>query len=243
MKFKRIAVILIGHFRTFPYLNNHYHKFFHSMAEKVDYFVITWDRVDFYSAKRVKWTPNYFGSWLKKLIVLSDSDVDINPLDRTLKLAYLAKLGTAEKIKVEKEEGFTYDYVIETRPDLYFSSKWDFNYSDLTDNQIIMQGGMIFNTGDITETNQPRKWNTDLDDISTFSSGDWYWRMNSITYDNFSNRYDFLNSINRDITTDFHMQLAPYFVNHPQFKIQIAGDWNDFWPCWPADLIKNIPEL
>ena len=211
------------------------------MSDKVDYFLITWNRIDFYSNKRINHPQVYFGAWLKKLIVLSDSDVDINPLDKTLKLAYLAKLGTTEKIKVEKEEGFVYDYVIETRPDLYFNSKWDFKYSELTDNQIIMQGGKLFNTGIITETNQPRKWDSEIDSIDEFSSGDWYWRMNSITYDNFSNRYDFLKSIDRNITINFHKQLAPYFANHPQFKIQLDGDWDNFWPCWPADKIINIP--
>ena len=213
------------------------------MAEKVDYFVITWDRFDYNSSEPNKWVPIYFGSLLKKLVLLSDSDVDINPFDRVLKLTYLAKLGAIEKSKVEKDEGFNYDYVIETRPDLYFNCPWDLKFYNLIDNQIIMHGGKTFNTGVVTETNQPRKWNAELDSITDFYSGDWYFRMNSVTYDYFSNRYDFLKSINRDITEDFHKQLAPYFANHPQFKLQMYKDWNTFWPCWPNDRIKEIPEL
>ena len=185
----------------------------------------------------------YLCSNLKKLTILSESNLDIDPVDRVLKLSYLAKLGAIEKSKVEKDEGFLYDYVVEVRSDLYFSSPWNLKFHNLKDNQIIIHGGKLFNTGDITESNHPRKWNSELDSVKEFSSGDWYFRMNSITYDKFSNRYDFLKSIDRDITEDFHVQLGPYFLNHSEFNLQIYTDWNDFWPCWPAHCINDIPKL
>lgn len=238
MKFKRIAVVLIGYLRTFPFLNKHYHAYFHSMADQVDYILITWNRPNINSDGIIDYgVSTYFKNNLKKLVILDPDNYNFNSEDRTLKLCFLAKKGAEEKTLIEKNENFTYDYVIETRPDLYFTHRTDLNFDQLIDNQIIALGGAKFDNGS-------RKWDSESDNIDDFSLGDWYFRMNSKTYDLFSNRYEFYKNNNIDTTVDFHKELKYFFNATKILKIHPGEDWKEFLAigCLP-DRLRSIPKL
>jgi hypothetical protein len=120
---KRLAVILVGEYRTWAIAHRYLFKFFDSRAQQVDYFFVTWN----------------VSSQTGELIPVTDTDITtafavhnknlvdykiLEPIGKHRSTfynqAYLSKVGNLLKRKSEHTGDFVYDQVVETRPDCYF---------------------------------------------------------------------------------------------------------------------------
>lgn len=122
----RLAVILIGQFRTWPICASYLQNFFVSKAKQVDYFFVTWNKTSTY----------HNGLWSAAEITVTQADVlhqfkttnvvckilpEIPERNTYYKMAYLAKEANKLKLQKEQEEKFIYSSVVETRPDLFLA--------------------------------------------------------------------------------------------------------------------------
>lgn len=231
-KFNRIAVIFVGHLRTFvTCLPNNMH-FFNKMSKTVDYYLITWDQSDYTSSDyqrdnllditKVKQNFDieiYFGSLLKGVKVIDSSIVNFDMknqknrgLSKLINLTYLSKLGNEMKQTYEKTNNFVYDQVIETRPDIvhYPDEQKEFPFFFKCDNNDLITDLSIWNV-------MPS---------SKFLIGNWYWRMNSETHNKFSQMHDFLITKTDSDLEDyeaFHSSLNEYFIENT-YNIQKGLD-------------------
>lgn len=232
----RLAVILIGQYRTWPICSKYLLNFFEDKAEQIDYFFVTWNK-----------TSTYFnGQWSESTVDVTDNDItrffgngqkltykilpDIQNIHTYYRMAYLS--GEANKLKkdAESSDNFIYDQVVETRPDMYLRSypkgglecKWsscqDFEYN----------GGEITNIG-----------HRDL------FMPDCYLRTNSLTHDIVSQRINELNIelsfqrkiINKDYRNDHHAMLAKFLLDHKIQRIQSR------YPDFEFDTVIRNPKL
>ena len=123
----KLAVILIGQYRTFAVTNKYLFEFFADKADRVDYYFVTWPT-----------TGGHNTRYFEKLTQITDSDItkfftahrlvdyrivsDIPKKHTYYRMAYLSQIGQQLKCKTETEFNFVYDQVVETRPDVYIRS-------------------------------------------------------------------------------------------------------------------------
>lgn len=112
----KIAVILRGHKRTWEHTKTHLLSFFDFYAFTVDYYVILWDSP---SINRESIVIDFDGKNLKHLII------EPIPQDRSVYNPWLGPCYLTGKISKfvmaqELAQGFRYDCVIDTRPDVCF---------------------------------------------------------------------------------------------------------------------------
>ncbi len=110
--FNRIAVVLRGHLRTWPYNKNIVKKFYSSISHEVDYYVMLWD---YEQTRNYDVTQDFQASELVKhqLVPIPDNPDDPGGLYNGWRgPAHLASLALPE-ITSRK-----YDMVFETRPDV-----------------------------------------------------------------------------------------------------------------------------
>lgn len=260
-KYNRIAVVLVGHYRTIKQCLPHQIWFFNQMATTVDYYFVTWETNDYIHSEIIKnklssltrydtdIRLNIFGSLLKGHRFVEEltfpnfrfTQNDNYGLWKVLRLTYLAKIAQQLKKEYEIKNNFVYDQVIETRPDLFFRPKDDGDRYRLVDcgNNMILT--------DDTQVNNLIPWDALTDQVGVFQNGNWYWRMNSNTYDSFSDRHDFFRNFLTQYPTDnaiketfkkFHTCMASYFLNRPQFKF-VKG--HDFVEAKPVQSLNDIP--
>lgn len=260
-KYNRIAVVLVGHYRTIKQCLPYQIRFFNQMATVVDYYFVTWETNDYAESDiiRNKSTPltrydldiklNIFGSLLKghrfveelmfpNFRFMPDNNYG---LWKVLRLTYLAKIAQQLKKEYETKNNFIYDQVIETRPDLFFHPRDDYDRHHLID----CGDNMILT--DSTRADESMPWDALMDQVGEFHNGNWYWRMNSRTYDSFSDRYDFFRNFLTQYPADdaiketfkaFHSCMASYFLTRPQFKF-VKG--KDFLDTKPVQLASDLP--
>lgn len=168
----RLAVILVGEFRTWPTASKYLFNFFSKRAHQVDYFFVTWN----------------VSSQTGELILVTDTDVTgpfdiynqtliahkiLEPIGRHsttfYNQAWLSKIGNILKRQHELKNNIIYDQVVETRPDCYYRTTdipWvickDYEYEGAC----------------------PKTWKSGLLGIS-----DVYFRTTSSTHDLISDRY------------------------------------------------------
>ncbi len=134
----RLAVILVGEFRTWKTASKYLFDFFDRRAHQVDYFFVTWN-VTTQTAEMIPVTDadvlEPFNRYNKNLV---DYQI-LEPIGKHKTTYYnqswLAKFGNILKRRNELKNNFIYDQVVETRPDCYFRSsdkEWiickDFEY-------------------------------------------------------------------------------------------------------------------
>lgn len=262
-KYNRIAVVFVGHYRTLKLCMPHYTWFFNQMAKTVDYYFVTWEMNDYAESDIIKnnlmplthyetdLRLNIFGSLLKGHRFVKDlqfPNFNFKPYDnnyglwKILRLTYLAKIAQQLKKDYEAEHNFVYDQVIETRPDLYFESKTGddrYRLTDCQDNCILTDCSTVCQT--------ENHWDPTVHTIEQFHSGNWYWRMNSDTYDGYSNRYDFFANLLTNYPTEqshkktfesFHTCMALYFLANRQFKF---ANGFDFLKSIPVQSLADLP--
>jgi hypothetical protein len=111
---KNIAVILRGHYRTWDYNHKAVFDFYDSIAENVEYYVVTWQLEDMSSKK----FTDPFNDYNKKLIKFL-------PMIR-MPLYYTSWHGPSWlnhsiiPYKKQREHEITYDAVFDTRPDIIY---------------------------------------------------------------------------------------------------------------------------
>ena len=126
----KLAVILIGQFRTFKITNKYLCEFFANKAECVDYYFVTWPTSGGHNTR-------YF----ENVVDVVDSDItdcfqgqrlidyrivpDIAKKHTYYRMAYLSKIAQQLKKTKELADNFVYDQVVETRPDVYLRSAGD----------------------------------------------------------------------------------------------------------------------
>lgn len=198
-KFKRIAVILAGEFRTWPRAAEYLFKLFEDRAEQVDYYFVTWN-VCTQTGVAKPITDHDVLAPFQKHNVKPYKYLVIDPIGKQRTTfwnhAWLVKVGNILKRRTEQEEDFVYDQVIETRPDIYLkrnpTSRWvpckDFEYEG---GRPIM-GDSNYDSGFLTMP-------------------DHYFRTNSYTNDIVSNRYSFKKS-KEHYTVTWHVGWQ--FYNH-----------------------------
>jgi hypothetical protein len=175
-KINRMAVLLVGELRTWPIAHRYLFNLFADKAQQVDYYFVTWN------------TSTETG----QEVIVTDADVvspfnDYNQNLVSYKIiepigkqrttfwnqSWLAKVGNILKRQHEQEQGFVYDQVVETRPDIYLrrntqNRPWepckDFDY----------EAGMLTNN-----------------DNGFLCIDDWYFRTNSFTNDLLASRYSY----------------------------------------------------
>lgn len=227
----RLAVIIVGEFRTWKIASKYLFNFFSLRAHQVDYFFVTWNVT----------------SQTGQLLTVTDSDVItpfakhnqkcvnhfiIDPIGRHgttfYNQAWLSKLANILKRQHELDNNFVYDQVIETRPDCYFRStdkEWtickDFEYEGAC----------------------PKTWESGLLGVT-----DVYFRTSSFTNDLLSDRYRLSRSQSYyDLMSAKHWE----FTNHHWVMAEVlfkrimnpishndTGDFNFFCcirPNFPTD--------
>lgn len=189
-KLNKIAVVLIGDWRTGSIVSKYTKEFFSKLSQKVDYYIVSYDNIDEQTIKN-----SYPDANIK---LINTTGIDSVYFSR----AYLSKLGLeliadrhdpnhrkVNYINLTKIQLF-YEQVIETRPDLYLKSKINelipFCYHDEfvgAGFQNIMEDNTVenINSKTLNKNNLPR----------TLIIGDSYFRMHIIGYCKYATRIDF----------------------------------------------------
>ena len=207
----RLAVILIGQYRTWPICSKYLLNFFEDKAKQVDYFFVTWDKTpdlnDITAKSTVNVTNKDITDFIQNQKITYKILADIPNIHTFYRMAYLSRAANELKKEVEHQNNFVYDQVVETRPDIYLRSypkgglecKWpscqDFEYS----------GGEITNIG-----------HRDL------FMPDCYLRTNSFTHDILSqriNEFDVSQSFqkhifDKDYRNGHHAMLAKFLLDN-----------------------------
>jgi len=209
------------------------------MAETVDYYFYTWNENGYYPHMVMpRDIEIYFGNRLKKYQIVDTSEVLSK--NKICRLSYLAKKAQSAKKQVEEDEGFVYDYVIETRPDLYLGHHHPdhIEYATLKPDEILIDGAL---TASDFAIQQWTKWSP-KDGIDMFRMGHWYVRMTSDTYDRFSDRFDFFND--RPVPSmNFHRIMGFYFIENTQFKLSNSVDPCICWPVVVSMQLDKLPDF
>lgn len=168
----RLAVILVGEYRTWKQASRYLFRFFRQQAKQVDYFFVTWN-VTTQTGEMIPVTDEDVISPFVKFQENLVSHSILEPIGRHRTTFYnqswLAKVGNTLKREHELANHFVYDQVVETRPDCYFrpnKEPWvpckDFEY----------------------EGSVPERW-----DSGFLGIGDVYFRTTSFTNDIIADRY------------------------------------------------------
>lgn len=128
----RLAVVLVGEFRTWKIASKYLFQFFEERANQVDYFFVTWN-VSSQTGKLIGVTDN---DVVEPFVKFKQNLIEhkiLEPIGRHnstfYNQAWLSKIGNLLKRKYEAKNNFFYDQVVETRPDVYFrrhDSLWTF---------------------------------------------------------------------------------------------------------------------
>lgn len=247
VKMNRIAAVLIGYSRLLGSfrsgcgvtLHQHFHRYFSTFAENVDYYVLSWIPVDFGSKQTV--VPLFQNLWPNTLFykLYDDQNLNFNTHHKTLKLTYLAKMASEEIRKVESRGRFVYDSVIETRLDNYMKHHNFRNVASLKENEIVAHAGHM-------GAKAPgRKWDSKIHSIDDFEMPGWYFRMDSPTYHNLSDRFAFFidnyaQLFPEEHSNNIHKDMAYYFKENPQYTIANHDDFIAFCVCVTLD---SMPPL
>ncbi len=190
----RLAVILVGEFRTWPIASKYLFNFFEKRANQVDYFFVTWNVT----------------SQTGELISVTDSDIlepfntygqnlvsykILEPIGRHsttfYNQAWLSKIANILKRQNEIKNNIVYDQVVETRPDCYYRSS-DTPWYNCKEYEY--------------EGACPKTWASGLLGIS-----DVYFRTTSATHDLISDRYNIRrSSTHTKLINETHWE----FTNH-----------------------------
>ena len=246
-KFDRIAVLLVGHYRTFTICQPYMINFFNLIADTVDYYFVSWSQSDYQTSpivqsgldtiKNLRYNEDinlYFGNLLKgvKLVDVNDSPYYSQTslplgLYRVINLTYLSAIAQKLKKDYEEKNNFVYDQVIETRPDLLLMRTGS-SLHKCYNNEVIMSRDIV---------------------NPTFHSGNWYWRSTSATNDLLANRHGFFESIiknldyqNRQDYDSFHSVLQSYFLKN-QFDLVSAGDGDMTAILSAADIFDKLNKI
>ena len=244
-KFDRIAVLLVGHYRTFPICQPYMINFFNLIADTVDYYFVSWGESDYQTSpivqsgldtiKNLRYNEDinlYFGNLLKgvKLVDVNDSPYYFQTslplgLYRVINLTYLSVIAQKLKKDYEEKNNFVYDQVIETRPDLLLFRSGSALHK-CYNNEVIMSRDIV---------------------NPIFHSGNWYWRSTSATNDLLANRYNFFESIIKNSNyqqeyDSFHSVLQSYFLKN-QFDLVPAGDGDMIAILSAADIVDRLNKI
>jgi len=195
---KRLAVLLVGEYRTWPIASAAIFNFFNNRAEQIDYYFVTWDKSgeQFISDADI---TDYFQN--KNLIAYKRVPVK-NENHTYYKQTYLAKVANILKRTTEQTQEFVYDQVVETRPDMFLRPnglEWK------------LCPDFYHRISIVDEYYLGQPWMLDL-----------YYRSSSLTNDILSNRYyncvskfnDLANQISGVSFRNHHWYLARYVMDH-----------------------------
>lgn len=221
-KYKRMAVILAGEFRTWPKAAEYLFNLFDERAEQVDYYFVTWNVC----------------TQQGELKSISDEDVlapfrahnktpykhmVIEPIGKHRTTfwnqAWLAKVGNLLKRRTEQAEDFVYDQVIETRPDIYLRRNPAVAWTPCIDFEY--EGG------------RPVQ-GENSDGWGFLTMPDFYFRTNSFTNDIVANRYSFKKS-KEHYTVTWHVGWQFYnhhwtITNYLIIKLLKPRVYEEGWP-------------
>lgn len=106
-RFEKIAVVLIGEWRTGSVVAKYTHKFFDAMAKNVDFYIVTYDNVTL---------ETILESYPQAVVeLISREQNDAWPREVFLRRAALC----SQALKLIGDKLTEYNQVVETRPDLY----------------------------------------------------------------------------------------------------------------------------
>jgi hypothetical protein len=128
MKYKHIGVFLRGHLRTWEYCTPNTIEFFSKLADRVDYYISTWD---FYDFGKLRGT---FGP--HNLIHVEISSTKSPYYNGDKGMTYLQYLSLPYKYQREKELGYEYDCIFDTRPDIYHTINHSYEFKEIKPNTI-----------------------------------------------------------------------------------------------------------
>lgn len=193
-KIPRIAVLLVGHYRTFPRCVSSITKFFSSMAEQTDYFFATWNESShintcppvypIFAIDHFRHIKCALGQLLKDSVVVDSKEfehyhnnelIKMHGLYRVINLSYLSLKAQQLKYNYEQQNNFVYDQVIEIRPDTLIETV---DWQTQTSIKHICKAADVL----LGFRNDPTKG---------FFMNNFYLRTNSDTNNMLSNRYEF----------------------------------------------------
>lgn len=129
----RLAVILIGQYRTFAVTHKYLFEFFKDRANQVDYYFITWPTSGGHNTRYYEETVDIAAEDITKFFteknLVDFRIVDDIPKKHTFyRMAYLSHIGARVKADYENKNHFLYDQVVETRPDIYLKRSNDLGW-------------------------------------------------------------------------------------------------------------------
>lgn len=119
--FKKIAVVLRGHVRTWNFVKEQNFHFFDSISDQVDYYLTTWDLPEYTDKKKSEIIDSFRGHNLIKA-----EFIERNPIyyaTTIFKTSFLTIKILVDKVQQEKTG--KYDAVFDTRPDVIIDLKKD----------------------------------------------------------------------------------------------------------------------
>jgi hypothetical protein len=175
---KRIAVLLCGEFRTWAIASQYLFNFFRGRAEQIDYYFVTWNtttqtgEVLTVTEKDILTPFEQHGQKIFRLAILDQ----ITRTHTTYQnQSWLVKTANILKRETEISEGFVYEQVVETRPDVYLRRWKNKSHDWVSCVDLEYEGGC------------PGHQHASINGWPTFP--DYYFRTNSYTNDLLSNRY------------------------------------------------------
>ena len=211
---KRLAVIIVGEYRTWDICAKYFFNRFESRASQIDYFFVTWDKsLDLTNPSTPVYrtvtdedvTKHFAEHQLVNYKIVPADDYE-NTHTYYIK-AYLSKIANILKREKELADDFVYDQVIETRPDIYFHPMSEPGpLSALKNFEVV--GGVKDAT--LALCNQ-----------GFLTVGDVYQRSTSLTHDLIANRIlDSTADVNRQFLTNLkghsthHWLFARHLLSH-----------------------------
>lgn len=242
---KRIAVLLCGEFRTWAIASQYLFNFFRDRAEQIDYYFVTWNtttqtgEVLTVTEKDILTPFEQHGQKIFRSAILDQITRTHTTYENQ---SWLVKTANILKRETEISEGFVYDQVVETRPDIYLRRSKDKLHDWVSCVDFEYEGGC------------PGHQHVSKDGWLTFP--DYYFRTNSYTNDLLSNRYSWTSPRNYFIRgasvgwnlTDHHWVMYQYVCDrrllprvYPEkyAKYYQTTDYNFFCavrPNFPTDI-------
>lgn len=191
---KKLAVLLIGQYRSWPTVSKYMLKFFEHRAITVDYFFVTWERDWLDQPVTTDKILDNFDHYAATIKIVPN----VSETNSFYRAAYLAKQANLLKKQKELNENFIYDQVVETRHDMYLR-KNNFPWIHCNDYE--------YNIGDISARDTASK-------INPLVIPDLYIRTNSFTNDILSNRYVKSRLLTTNMVTTFNDQSDIKFLDN-----------------------------
>lgn len=141
MKINRLAVIIIGEYRTWPIISDYTFNFFSKHANSVDYYFLTWNTTSSWNKGYRSPSNRYvtddqiinsfrtLGNFKNQTLIRHEIINSIEETHTFYRMGHLSSIAAELKNNYENLNSFTYDQVVETRPDLFLKSynlaDWD----------------------------------------------------------------------------------------------------------------------